>query len=46
MTSGPREYFYFFSNWIAMLVPRVQAQVKTAQNSIEVGNSSGINSLE
>ena len=42
---GPREVFLFlFADWIAMQAPRVQIQVKTAENSVEGGNSSGIKS--
>ncbi len=36
---------FFLADWIAMLAPRVQAQFKTAQNSVEGGNSSGIKCL-
>jgi hypothetical protein len=43
MTGGPREFF--FADWVATLAPRVQAQVKTTQNSVEGGCLSGMNTL-
>lgn len=41
---GLESFICFFTDWIATLAPRVQAQVETTQNSVKGGYLSGMNS--